>query len=68
MASIINVDQINNAAGTTALTVDTSGRILTPARPAFSVYQSSNLSSQNYTDFTKVPFDTKDFDVGTNVT
>jgi hypothetical protein len=68
MASIINVDQINNAAGTTALTVDTSGRILTPARPAFSVYQSSNLSSQNYTDFTKVPFDTEDFDIGNNVT
>jgi len=37
MASILNVDQINNAAGTTALTIDSSGRILTPARPAFSV-------------------------------
>ena len=37
MASILNVDQINNAAGTNALTIDSSGRILTPARPAFSV-------------------------------
>ena len=40
MASILNVDQINNAAGTSALTIDSSGRILTPARPAFRSYGS----------------------------
>ena len=41
MASILNVDQINNAAGTSALTIDTSGRVTTPARPAFRVYGTS---------------------------
>ena len=35
MASILNVDQIKNAAGTSAMTIDSSGRVLTPARPAF---------------------------------
>ena len=35
MASILNVDQINNAAGTTALTIDSSGRIITSVRPYF---------------------------------
>ena len=41
MASILNVDQIRNAAGTTAMTIDSSGnitasgRILTPTRPYF---------------------------------
>ena len=35
MASILNVDQINNAAGTSAMTIDGSGRILTPQVPYF---------------------------------
>jgi hypothetical protein len=39
-----------------------------PTKPAFSVYQSTTLASQDYTSFTKVPFDTKDFDIGNNVT
>ena len=39
MASILNVDQIRNAAGTTALTIDSTGRIFTPARPAFYAYE-----------------------------
>ena len=49
MASILNVDKIRAAGGTTnvididsscnttALTIDSSGRILTPAKPAFCV-------------------------------
>ena len=49
MASILNVDQIGHStSGTTALTIDSSGnvsasgRIVTPARPAFRVYGTSN--------------------------
>lgn len=69
MTSILKVSEIQDPTnGNSALTVDASGRILTPARPAFSVYQSTNVSSQNYADFTKVPFDTEDFDIGNNVT
>lgn len=68
MTSILKVSTIQNTAGTTALTIDSSGRILQPSKPAFSVYQSTTLSSQNYTSDTKVPFDTKEFDIGNNVT
>lgn len=35
MASILNVDQINNAAGTSALTIDSSGRVTVAAQPHF---------------------------------
>ena len=68
MASIIGVETLQHTNGTTAATIDSSGSILTPARPAFSVYQSASISSQDYTDFTKAPFDTEDFDIGNNVT
>ena len=69
MTSILKVSEIQDPTnGNSALTVDSSGRILTPARPAFSVYQGTNVSSQDYTDFTKIPFDTEDFDIGNNVT
>jgi hypothetical protein len=35
MSSVLKVDAIQNTAGTSALTIDSSGRMLTPARPAF---------------------------------
>lgn len=37
MTGIIKVDTIQNNGGTTGLTIDSSGRVLTPARPAFNV-------------------------------
>ena len=37
MASIIGVNELQHTNGTTAATIDSSGRILTPARPAFHV-------------------------------
>ena len=52
----------------TALSIDANNIVLTPARPAFSVYQNANLTAQNYSSDTKVPFDTEDFDIGNNVT
>ena len=47
MASILKVNTIQDATNsTTAMTVDTAGRVLTPARPAFNVwYSGSNLVS-----------------------
>jgi len=35
MSSILKVDTIQNTGGTTGLTIDSTGRMLTPARPAF---------------------------------
>tara|TARA_A100001201_G_scaffold116342_1_gene99990 strand:+ start:445 stop:939 length:495 start_codon:yes stop_codon:yes gene_type:complete len=35
MASELHVDAIKHSGGTSALTIDSSGRILTPARPSF---------------------------------
>jgi len=47
MASIINVDKVRATGSTTdALTIDSSGRVLTPARPAFHAY--SNTGSNAY--------------------
>ena len=42
MTSIIKVDQIQNAAGVSGLTIDSNGVVATPARPAFSVYKDSS--------------------------
>jgi len=68
MASILKVNELQHTGGTTALTVDSSGRILQPTKPAFAVFQNTNLSGLNYASPTKAPFDTKDFDIGNNVT
>ena len=66
MASILNVDTINNAAGTNALTIDTSGRITTPARPAFRVYGTQN-SWANFSSNTKVNLlTTVDYNIGSH--
>ena len=64
--SILNVNTIANVSGNTAATIDSSGRILTPANPKFSVYQSVAISNADYTSITPsdVPFDTEEFDVG----
>ena len=45
MSSVLKVDAIQKTAGTSALTIDSSGRILTPARPAFMARRTSNQSS-----------------------
>ena len=49
MASILNVDQINNAAGTTALTIDSGGRVITSVRPYFlaqAIHSDTSYSNQ----------------------
>jgi len=37
--SVLKVDSIQNTGGTTGLTIDSSGRVLAPQVPAFSVYR-----------------------------
>ena len=65
MSSILKVDTIQNTGGTTGLTIDNSGRVSTPARPAFRAY----LSGVGWRDIThngtyKIPFDVEKYDVG----
>ena len=63
----LNVATIKDSTGTnTAMTIDSDGRILTPANPKFSVYQSVAIANADYTSTatSDVPFDTEEFDVG----
>ncbi len=69
ITNIAQIGTIKDAGGNaTALTIDSAGRILQPTKPAFAVFQNANLSNRDYTTPTKAPFDTKDFDIGNNVT
>ncbi len=65
MASELGVQTIQHTNGTDAMTIDSSGRVLTPANPKFSVRLSSTTAS---TDFSSaagaVPFDTINFNIG----
>ena len=46
MASILNVDKIRATGSTTdGLTVDSSGRVLTPARPAFHAFPTNGVTT-----------------------
>ena len=45
MASELHVDAIKHSGGTSALTIDSSGRVATPARPAFMARRTSNQSA-----------------------
>lgn len=64
MASILNVDKIRaNGSTTDALTIDSSGRVSHPQKPAFSVYKTSNQSITAHTT-TTVTWDTETLDWG----
>ena len=45
MVSKLEVDTIAHSGGTTGMTIDSSGRVLTPARPSFYAYNSSNFGT-----------------------
>jgi hypothetical protein len=64
----LGVGTIKDATGTTtAMTIDSTGRILTPARPAFRARLSSTLIAVDYSSAkTKITFGIEDFDVGGN--
>ena len=64
MASILNVDQIKNAAGTAAMTIDSSGRVFRSVVPAFSVYLNSTHNIASAATDEKIVFDTEIFDHG----
>ena len=59
MTGILKVDSIQNSGGTAAMTIDSGGRILTPARPSWRLGLSGNQSittgavnTVNFTDST----------------
>lgn len=63
MASIINVDQIRNAAGTSAMTIDSSGIVSKPNNICFLAYIDANASVSS-SSYQTVPFDATEFNVG----
>lgn len=62
MASILGVQTIQHTNGTSAATIDSSGRILTPARPAFRGTKS--YTATDFTTETDITSYTEDFDIG----
>ena len=63
MVSKLEVDTIAHSGGTTGMTIDSTGRILTPARPAFKARLTTG--SGGGSNGTLV-FNTEDFDIGGN--
>ena len=55
----------DHANSTTAMTIDSAGRVLTPARPMFDVAKGSTQSISSGT-VTKVTWDTENYDIGGN--
>ena len=55
MASILNVDTINNASGTSAMSIDSSGQVLLSAIPYIRMKSTGNVSVNLSTSMT-VPF------------
>ncbi len=65
--SKLSVNTIAHTGGTTAMTVDSTGRILTPARPAFRAFIPSNLTEADYTSgTTQITFPSESYDIGGN--
>ena len=61
MTSILKVDSIQNAAGTAAMTIDSSGNLITPNQSVFRVSLNNHQTISNNTN-TLVAFDTVTFD------
>jgi hypothetical protein len=61
MASELGVQTIQHTNGTDAMTIDSSGRVLTPARPAFRVYKTGSTGSATQG---QLSFNNEDYDIG----
>ena len=66
MASEIGVQTIQHTNGTDAMTIDSSGRVLTPARPAFRAYADNGWSNLANNTWTTAPFDHVNYDIGSH--
>ena len=63
MASILKVENISHTNGTSALTIDSSGRVLQPAKPAFRAVSTGSWTIPNST-FTIFPGNSAVFNIG----
>ena len=67
MVSTLKVDKIQNpSSGTTAMTIDTSGRVTQPAKPSFKAYKTGAWQSFGNTDHNVMPFNLTEFNIGTH--
>ena len=67
MASILKVNTIQDATNSnTAISVDSSGRVTTPARPSFKAYMSSDQTAPSQSTFTTIQFNAENHDIGGN--
>ncbi len=67
MSSILKVSTLQDPTNSnTALSIDTSGRVTTPSRPAFNAYKSGTAAWQSFggTSATIMPFDATFLNVG----
>ena len=68
MSSVLKVNTIKNSTGTTAMSIDGTGKITTPARPAFRVAKTNSDQSITSGTSTKVTYNNVVFEVGgTNI-
>ena len=65
MASILGVETLQHTNGTNAITIDSSGRIFTPARPAFYAYDTT-ASWQSLASSHEVVMPSTDYNVGSH--
>jgi len=65
-ATNLQTANIKHTNGTTAMTIDSTGRILTPARPAFRVEKRASSQSISDSTNTKITFEHEVFDIGSN--
>ncbi len=64
MASILKVENLSHTNGTAAMTIDSSGRILQPARPMFQVVKTGTDQTVTSSIATKIDWTTVVTDVG----
>ena len=65
MASILKVNTIQDATNsTTAISVDSTGRVTTPARPAFSAYLTASVSYGSANTYQLVTWNATHFNIG----
>lgn len=64
MASTLKVQNIAHTGGTTALTVDSSGRILQPVKPIFACHMDRAVGPSDFSAITTIPFNAIEFQQG----
>ena len=62
--STVQVQNISHTNGTSAMTIDSSGRILTPSRPAFCVKRNGNQTFASANE--QIQWNQERFDIGSN--